>query len=57
VKHAELRPFLRRVATALAGLGEADREELVQMLELGALIREARYVLIREIDHEEDEEE
>jgi len=35
VKHAELRPFLRRVATALAGLGEADREELVQMLELG----------------------
>jgi len=54
---AELRPYLRRVATALAGLAPDDREELVQMLELGALVREARTVLIREIEDGEPEEE
>jgi len=48
---AALRPYLRRVAEALAGLGPDDREELIQMLELGALIREARTVLIREIEN------
>jgi len=54
---AELRPYLRRVATALAGIAHDDREELVQMLELGALVREARTVLIREIEDGEPEEE
>jgi len=47
---AALRPYLRRVAEARSGLGPDDREELIQMLELGALIREARTVLIREIE-------
>lgn len=56
MKHAGLRPLLRRVAMALTGLGAEDREDLVQMLELGALIREARTVLIREIDGEDEEE-
>jgi len=51
VRLAALRPYLRRVAAALAELDPEDRQELVQMLELGALIREARNVLIREIDH------
>ena len=50
VRLAALRPYLRRVAAALAELDPEDREELVQMLELGALIREARNILIREID-------
>jgi len=49
-----LRPYLRRVAAALADLDPADQEELVQMLELGALIREARNILIREIDRAEE---
>jgi len=58
VRLAALRPYLRRVAAALADLDPEDRQELVQMLELGALIREARNVLIREIDRaEEDGEE
>lgn len=48
-----LRPYLRRVAAALSGLTPQDREELVAMLELGALIREARYLLMREIDQPE----
>lgn len=58
VRLVVLRPYLRRVAAALAELDPEDREELVQMLEPGALIREARNVLIREIDRaDEDGEE
>jgi len=58
VRLVALRPYLRRVAAALAELDPEDQQELVQMLELGALIREARNVLIREIDRaEEDGEE
>lgn len=47
-----LRPSLRRAARALAGLRPEDREDLLRMLELGALIREAEYALLEEIDRE-----
>ncbi|MFQ5348114.1 MAG: hypothetical protein ACE5ED_09770 [Rhodothalassiaceae bacterium] len=58
IRLAALRPYLRRVAAALSELDPEDRQELVQMLELGVLIREARNILIREIDRaDEDGEE
>lgn len=54
MRYAGLKPLLRRVAVALGVLTAEDREELVQMLELGALVRETRTVLIREVEREEE---